>query len=182
MLRYWLAENGLQMPSTAWLEEARTQLLWAREDAQVCVSYEGRELRRYRGALLLVPAVDVAVNALPQHFQWQGEAAIAFPEFGGMLYFDVADDGIDAAWLQEQSLRVEFHQGGGKLKLASNRPTRSLKEHFQERAIPAWERRRLPVVYAGKSLIYAAGIGQDCRMPSGGAEKKVLLRWEVNGV
>ena len=180
VLRHWLSESGLHMPSKAWLDEARTQLLWAREDAQVCVSYEGRELRRYRDNLFLIPAGDTVKNTLLQAFQWQGELEMAFPDFGGVLHFEVANEGVDAQWLMGQDLRIARHQGGAELKLVPNRPTRRLKDHFQERGIPAWERRRLPVVYAGSALIYVAGIGQDCRIPSSSAKKNVLLRWVAN--
>ena len=177
LLRHWLAVNGLRPPSTAWLHEAQAQLLDARADAQPCVVLGGVALRRYRKRIVMTPAV-VASERLPLVFRWQGEASLPFPAHGGVLHFDAVDAGCDPGWLRDQPLRIQFRAGSGKLKLAPNRPTRSLKDHYQSLGIPAWERARLPLVYAGESLLFAAGIGQDCRYPVVGSG--IRLRWEMD--
>ena len=86
--------------------------------------------------------------------------------------------GVDADWLRSLPLLIEFRRGGERLKRADNRPTRPLKYHFQELNIPAWERGRLPVVHAGKELIFAAGIGMDCKHLGVGAGR-IRLRWQA---
>jgi tRNA(Ile)-lysidine synthase len=177
LLRYWLADNGLRPPSTAWLHEAQTQLLDARADAQPCVILGSVALRRYRKRIVMTPAVAASEMA-PVVFRWQGEASLPFPAYGGVLHFELADTGCDPGWLRAQLLRIQFRSGGGKLKLAPNRPTRSLKDHYQSLGIPAWERTRLPLVYAGESMLFAAGIGQDCRYPVVGGG--VRLRWQMD--
>lgn len=179
LLRHWLVSHGLRMPTTSWLHEARSQLLDARVDAQVQMTHEGVDIRRYRNWIMLVQVVKES-EAIPHIFQWHGEPQITFPAFGGALYFEKAEGGISAEWLRQQSLRIEYHQGGGRLKLAPNRPTRSLKDHFQAGAVPAWERRRLPVVYAEKTMVFAAGIGQDCRIQSSETQRNIQLRWVSN--
>ena len=40
-------------------------------------------------------------------------------------------------------------------------PSRALKQAYQEAGIPAWERQRLPLLYAGDALVFAAGLGMD---------------------
>ena len=72
-----------------------------------------------------------------------------FPDYGGTLYFDEAEQGVDPAWLRGQALQIDFRKGGERLKPAANRPTRSLKYHYQACDVPAWERTRLPIVSAG---------------------------------
>ena len=178
LLRHWLALSGLRMPSTAWLTEARTQLLGARADAQVCVMLGDMQLRRYRDRIVLTQLSSGDNWVAPLVFHWNGEAKMPFQAFGGVLYFEPADGGIDAAWLRRKNLRIEYHHGGGRLKPAQNRPTRSLKDHYQERGIPVWERQRLPLVYADDALLFAAGIGQDCRYAGHGQEQAIGLRWE----
>ena len=172
---FWMAKRGLRMPSTAWLHEARMQLLGARADAQICVTYGDLALRRYRNKIMITPMMGEVEYIEPVVFRWTGEAHIPFPTWGGVLHFDQAESGIDETWLRQHSLRLQQHAGGGRLKLAENRPNRSLKVHFQALGVPAWERERLPLVYAGKELLFAAGIGQDCRHPlvAGG----ICLRW-----
>ena len=102
-----------------------------------------------------------------------------FPDYGGTLHFDSASSGLDAAWLRAQPLQIDFRVGGEKLKPAPNRPTRSLKYHYQAANVPAWERPRLPVVKSGKTLLFAAGIGMDCGNVGEGGER-IVLRWSSN--
>ncbi len=174
LLRYWLMRQGLRPPSTAWINEAIPQLLVAREDAQACVRLADREVRRYRNRIVIMP-VQVHTHAEPIIFQWQGEESIYMEAFSGRLYFDKSEQGLDPEWLRNQSLRLQYRAGGGRLKLTLNRPSKTLKEWYQECAIPAWERPGLHLLYADASLLFAAGIGQDCRPPSG--EPGVTLRW-----
>ncbi|MEA5097921.1 MAG: tRNA lysidine(34) synthetase TilS [Burkholderiaceae bacterium] len=175
LLRHWLALKGLRMPSSAWLHEARAQLLNACADAQVCVTLDGVDVRRYRNRIMLT-ASRMTDKPAPVPFCWVGEASRSFPALNGVLYFDVADGGFAPDWLRAQPLSLECHQGGGRLKLVQNQPNKGLKGLYQERGIPAWERRRLPLVYAGAALLFAAGIGQDCRFPQ--AADGIVLRWE----
>ena len=188
LLRFWFAQRGLGMPSTAWLEQMVTQLTSAREDAQPLVAHLDVDVRRYRDRLLLVPKQrDLAGLRDPddegiivkhaQAFRWNGEAGIAFPDYGGVLHFDPAATGLDAAWLRTAPLAIDFRKGGERLKLAPNRPTRGLKQLFQAHQVPAWERSRLPVVSSGLDLLFAAGLGMDCRHVSEG-EGRIILRWE----
>jgi len=233
LLRHWFGTRGLRMPSAAWLAETVTQLLEARDDAQVLVTHPDCHVRRYRDRLHLTPKLaDLEGTREDQFdqtpgtpFRWNGEAQMAFPAYGGVLHFDVvaavaakpgegADataaptaavdvivsapsgidtgnplsagldtanalpTGVDADWLRSQPLLIEFRRGGERLKRADNRPTRPLKYHFQELNIPAWERGRLPVVRAGKELIFAAGIGMDCKHLGAGAGR-IRLRWQA---
>ena len=191
LLRHWFHVRGLAMPSTAWLSELVTQLLEARPDAQLLVTHPACHLRRHRERLYITPKLpDLAGMRDPdddgiegiavkegQRFTWRGEAQLDFPDYGGMLYFDAAATGLDAAWLRTQSLQIDFRKGGERLKLAANRPTRSLKAHYQASDVPAWERPRLPVVWCGKQVLFAAGIGMDCAHAAEAGASAVALRW-----
>jgi tRNA(Ile)-lysidine synthase len=195
LLRYWFGTRGLRMPSTAWLAEMVTQLVEARHDAQVLVTHPDCHIRRHRDRLYITPKLgELAGLRDPddegifvkhaQKFRWQGEAGIAFPDYGGTLYFDEVEvgHGFDAGWLRQQALQIDFRKGGERLKPAANRPTRSLKYHYQACNVPAWERTRLPIVSlaAGAVLLFAAGIGMDCRHLADGPAPQVLLRWETD--
>jgi tRNA(Ile)-lysidine synthase len=197
LLRYWFGTRGLRMPSTAWLAEMVTQLIEARHDAQLLVTHPDCHIRRHRDRLYITPKLgELAGLRDPddegvfvkhaRQFRWQGEASIAFPDYGGTLYFDEvevevgagAGQGFDAAWLRQQALQIDFRKGGERLKPAANRPTRSLKYHYQACNVPAWERTRLPIVSAGAALLFAAGIGMDCHHLSSGPAPLIGLRWQ----
>ena len=123
------------------------------------------------------PDDEGVIEKYAQAFTWRGEASIAFPDYGGVLHFDPALTGLDAAWLRAAPLEIDFRKGGERLKLAPNRPTRGLKQLFQAHAVPVWERSRLPIVSSGFDLLFAAGLGMDCRHVSEG-EGRIQLRWE----
>jgi tRNA(Ile)-lysidine synthase len=189
LIRYWFATRALRMPSTAWLLEMVTQLVEARHDAQLLVTHPDCHIRRHRDRLYITPKLgDLAGLRDPddegvfvkhgQQFRWQGEREIAFPDYGGSLFFDEGGEGIDPTWLRAQVLTIDFRKGGERLKPAANRPTRSLKYHDQACDVPAWERTRLPVVSAGAQLLFAAGIGMDCHHLVTGPDSLIRLRWQ----
>lgn len=178
LLRYWLGMHGMRMPSTAWLDEMREQLLTAQEDAQVCVTHPDGEIRRYRGRGFVIPKAEKSLAAMPFLFCWSGEPWIDFPAFGGRLHVEKTDEGIGAEWLRHQPLNIAYRSGGEKLKLAPNRPTRSLKHHCQNFGIPPWERAKLPVVITGDRLLFVAGIGMNWRDFPSMDGPFVQLRWE----
>lgn len=183
LLRHWFAVNGVRMPSTSWLAQMRTQLLEARDDAQVRITHADCEIRRHRDRIFLTQRVDDEdLTAQFQTFRWSGEARIDFPRFGGSLFFDAADEGVDATWLSTQDMLIRYRSGGEKLKLATNRPTRSLKHHFQSLDIPPWERLRLPVVFTKRGLLFAAGVGLNWRDLDPVHDHAIRLRWEKDSI
>ena len=201
LLRHWFGTRGLRMPSTAWLAEMVTQLIEARHDAQLLVTHPDCHIRRHRDRLYITPKLGELAGLrdpddegifvkYARQFRWQGEAGIAFPDYGGTLYFDEAavdagaGQGLDPAWLRQQGLQIDFRKGGERLKPAANRPTRSLKYHYQACNVPAWERTRLPIVSlsaragAAAALLFAAGIGMDCHHLAVGPAPLIKLRWQ----
>jgi tRNA(Ile)-lysidine synthase len=189
MLRHLFSVRGLAMPSTAWLGEMVSQLFSARDDAQLKLTHPACHIRRHRGKLYITPKLpDLAGMRDPddigvlvkegERFHWRGEASLAFPAYGGVLHFDHAERGFDPAWLRSQPLVIDFRKGGERLKPAANRPTRSLKAHYQALDVPSWERERAPLVWADRDLLFAAGIGMDCRHLREGQGGLIALRWE----
>lgn len=181
-LRAWLAAAGLPMPTEARLSALSEQMLHARADRQVRVEHGGATLRLYRDVLLRVapdvPAAAAAPDAAPIELQWRGEPCLALPALGGSLHFEPAAVGASVEWLSAQPLRVGLRRGRERLRVSPEGPSRSLKNLFQERGVPAWERARLPLVWRGQTLIYVAGLGPDARVPMqpGG----MRLRWQAD--
>jgi tRNA(Ile)-lysidine synthase len=179
VLRYWFGSHGVRMPSTSWLSEMRTQLLDAKEDAQLCVTHADCHIRRHRNRVYLTPRLDDDPSLVePLTFRWKGEDKMYFAAYHGTLHFEPAEQGVDRDWLQAQDLNLHYRQGGERLKPALNRPTKSLKYHYQALDIPAWERERLPVITNGKHLLFAAGIGMDCHHLGDKPAKLIKISWQ----
>lgn len=177
LLRYWLAENGVRMPSTAWLLQARQQLMEAREDAQIDLILDGHTIRRYRQTISLGKSVELAGNQPhPFEIQWHGEKTFRLHQWHGTLHFEETETGFDIDWIQRRKLRIEPYRGNARLKLPG-RPTKTLKALCQDAGIPSWERHFLPLIFSGDDLVYAGGIGMgaSCFKKNG---KCVQIRWE----
>jgi len=177
-LRTWLDDNELYRPSTAALQDMLDQLLHAAPDAQTRLNTQGWEMRVYRGMIHLHPAPTV--RPPPSALRWAGEDALDLPAWDGRLVFEPAASGLPAARLRTESLAIRGRRGGERLKLHPAQPSRTLKNLYQERGIPAWQRERLPLVFADGQLIYAGGLGMDVRALSPGrGEACIALRWEI---
>lgn len=181
LLRYWFGVRGIRMPSTAWLSEMRTQLLEAKADAQLCVTHADCHIRRHRDRVFITPKYATDVESIePVSFHWDGQAQMQFAAYGGTLHFEIAEQGFDTDWLRGQALSLRLRSGGERLKPALNRPTKSLKYHYQACDVPAWERERLPLLFAGKDLLFAAGIGMDCLHFGAESGARIRIYWQTN--
>ncbi len=182
LLRYWLRQCGAdQYPSDAQLYQLREQMLHARDDAHPLLTLCGLTLERHCGHLLARHAESQPKN-LPSEIllHWQGESEIAIPAWQGRLVFETAvGPGLDRVQLLQGPLRLRPRIGGERLKLDLNRPSRTLKNLFQESDVPARERVWLPLLYLGDELVFAAGLGMDVR--AGRVNEGICLRWQRQG-
>ena len=190
VLRLWLAEHGLTMPSEARLLELQRQLQRAARDRQIVLQHETVHVRRFRDWLVIdrvgERSGDRTGDRTGDHagddgaadaagIVWTGEADIRVDSHGGTLQFSSAAQGVDPQWLRGGPLSIAWRRGRERLKVGPATPSRSLKNLYQERGIPSWERERLPLVYRGDILVYAAGLGIDARVPQ--AEPGIRLNW-----
>lgn len=180
LLRFWLAQAGVKMPSTARLHEIRQQVFVAREDAKVTISHDGIAIHRFKNRLYaerIAPNVDHSQRSTM--IQWSGQPSIHLPMFHGTLYFEPADEGLPKDWLRQQALEVHLRRGGERIKIAKNRSTREMKKHYQSLEIPFWERDKLPFISVNQKLLFAAGVGTEssfCEEHS----NVIQLRWEFD--
>jgi tRNA(Ile)-lysidine synthase len=164
VLRAWLASLGVEAPSRARLIDMLEQASAARSDARLLVRLGEREVRRYRGLLLLKQCDAVAHDA--EAFRWSGEDEIPLPGWGGVLRFIRVRDGegFDPVWLSAEPLEARPRAGGERFKPHAGRPSRTLKRLYQDAGIAEFERSRLPLLWRDGELIYVAGLGADVRL------------------
>jgi len=179
LMRYFLAGHGLLMPAAAQLDEALQQALHGRRDAQVLIALGQFDVRRFEDRLYVVAAL-----ATPRPGQarcWRGERRLALPELGGVLVMTPGrGQGVSVARLGDE-VSVRARRGGERLQPDCHRPRRTLKNLLQEARVPPWERERLPLVFSGRDLVWAPGIGIDCAYQAGPDELAVCPSWEVGG-
>jgi len=137
LLRYWAAAGGFEVPPFDALQRLEKEVLRARPDAAPLLAWGDTELRRFRDALHLMPRLPPPPKGLA--LEWDGRNDLALPPGCGVLR------AVKPA-RAELPLRVVFARGGERLKPAGARFTRTLRNLFQEEAIPPWVRERLPLV------------------------------------
>jgi len=177
-LRVWLARHGLRPPSAASLREMLAQLRSSTPGPQLSLLHESRNLRIYRGRV----SIEAVTGARPgiESLEWRGEPVLASKMWGGRLCFaPTGGEGFDASALRAGPLTLRGRQGGERMRVAADRPSRTLKNLYQERAIPSWRRERLPLVYLGEQLILVAGIGPNAAAlrPAVAGGDRVELTW-----
>lgn len=179
LLRCWIRDLSPYVPSSAQLEQLHQQMLHTSHEAHPVIEIAGFYFQR-RGQQL--HATKEHSKQLPPSeiisLVWQGEAEIALPAWQGKIKFEEsAEGGLDAVALRKGPLSMRPRSGSEKLKPDSARPTRTLKNLFQESQIPVQDRIWLPLLYLGDELIFAAGLGIDktrCFTERGG----ILISWE----
>jgi tRNA(Ile)-lysidine synthase len=103
---------------------------------------------------------------------------LAVPELGGVLVMTPSSGaGLSLARLREHPVAIRTRGGGERLQPDRGRPRRTLKNLMQEARIPPWERERLPLVFCGSDLAWAATLGIDCAYQAAPGERSVSPSW-----
>ena len=172
MLRAYLKGQGLRAPSEAKLLEILKQL----NSRSAKVAHDGKLLRVYRNRIFLKKNEKQEAEFKPR--PWNGEPRLPLPALGGELRSRrVRGQGIRSALLKKNSFQIRLRSGGERLRTDARRPSRTLKNLFQEAGVPPWERERLPLLFCGADLVWAPGLGVDAKFLSAGGESAILPDW-----
>jgi tRNA(Ile)-lysidine synthase len=170
LLRYFLYQQSCPMPQTVQLDEMVHQLLCAKADAAVCVSFAGDwQLRRYQGAAHVLRAL--AGFDRHQVLSWTGADTLNWPALN--VTFELGNtigQGLSRAKLQRAPLSWRYRQGGESLRPFAHAPTRTLKNLLQEQRVPPWLRDRLPLLYCGEELVCVPGVAVAAEFCASAAE------------
>lgn len=176
-LRALCRAQGVASPAEPRLEELWRQLRRAREDASMRIDIDARMFHRYRGTLYVQARQSEPVanwSAL-----WEGEPKLALPELGGVLLFKAEEGrGLSVEKLRQAPVTVRLRCGGEVFRPDAKRPRRTLKNLMQERGIPPWKRRGLPLVYCGEHLVCVPEIGEDAEWRAQAGEAGLIVSWE----
>jgi tRNA(Ile)-lysidine synthase len=177
VLRWWVAGEGLPMPSEARLRALREDLIGARIDAMPLVAWGDVEVRRYRGRLYALPRALKGAPASGTITAAAG-AHCELPAGLGRIVLDlVPGAGLRVESLGER-LELEYRAGGESLRPAPGRPRRALRNLFQEAGVVPWMRPRLPLLYAGGRLVAVADLWLDADFTVTAGEAGLQPRWK----
>lgn len=176
-LRAFLREQGLRAPGSRRLADMLRQLSGAQPHAEVL--HDGVRLRKVRGDVLIESAgADRVPASVRRALTGLSESRVPVPELRGALSFRrVLGSGIALDRLAGQVLSVRSREGGERMRLGAARPSRSLKNLFQEAQIGVERRAWLPLLFCGEQLVWIPGIGIDVAFRAQRGEAGVEPRW-----
>ncbi|MEO6421242.1 MAG: tRNA lysidine(34) synthetase TilS [Candidatus Nitrotoga sp.] len=177
LLRYFLEGQGAPIPDSTRLQEMLRQLCNARQDAQVCIEWQGWQMRRYRDHAYTMPALPPPVDFT---VIWCGEADMLLPPPHGMLHFKYAmGQGISLAKLKLGIVKVRARHGGENIRVDAARPQRNLKNLLQENETLPWQRNLLPLLFCDIDLVCVPGIAIATKYQAQSDEAGVVVIWQI---
>ena len=175
-LRWWLAQNGLQMPSQQQLQQINQQLMHAKSDGNIAIKLkENLTLKRYQNRAYLVP--NFPPNA-PINLVWQGENVINLPNKTKLIFSKKIGQGISLRKIENAPLRIKFREGSERFKPQLSRPHRSLKVMLQNADMPPWLREQLPLIYMDERLVIIPNVAVDAGLQANSDEMGLLVTWQ----
>jgi tRNA(Ile)-lysidine synthase len=174
-LRRHLVRIAAPTPDVDRLGEFVRQLSTAHRDRHPRLPLDARrDLVATRGQVRIVDARRHATFAIA----WNSEASIVLPH-GTLRFTRALGAGIAAGRVPSQGLLVRPRREGDRMRLAHDRPTRTLKNVMQEAGIAAPLRPAWPLLAAGTSVVAVpgVGVGVDWQCPPG--EPGWTITWEA---
>ncbi|QVN10197.1 tRNA lysidine(34) synthetase TilS [Burkholderia sp. LAS2] len=169
LLRFWMRRLGLPGASAARLANMMRQLRAAHDAHALRVDHAGQCLRLYRDVVYWEagdssePPDDGTGTSQPEvALAWDGQDVWHLPGWRGAFVFAPADagsaDAVPEGLLRGARLAARARAGGERMRTSPGGPGRTLKNLFQERGVPAWQR-DVPLLFAGDRLIYVPRLG-----------------------
>lgn len=161
-LRFWIMQRGARAPDTTRLDELAGPLIEARPDANPSVAWGDVTVLRHAALLSMhrgqgsAPKEPICVE-----WAWKSTRRLELPAGGGTLELKADPHGpIDLDSLPER-VTVNRRSGGEKLRPRRGGPARALKSLLQESHLPIAQRRLLPLVFSGVTLLAVGSLWID---------------------
>lgn len=176
-LRYFFSRHDVAMPDTGFIDDLERKLRTCGPEASLGVRIDESFLYRHRDELMLVDAWRAAV---PEPFMqlWKGEVQLDIPALRGTFAVVAAiGQGISAARTAEPVWTIRGQRDGERLQPRPGRPSRTLKNLFQEQNTPAWLRPWQPRLAHQGQLVWVAGLGVAADWHAAPGEPGLVPHW-----
>lgn len=152
ILRAWLRQQHVPLPSTIKMQHIMHDVLRAREDKLPHVVWGGTEIRRYRDVLYVMPYQELIDTSLTYHWNLQTPLRLATQDV--LSACEATGIGLRG---DITAVDVRFRQGGEVCQLPGRKHHHELKKLFQAWGVPPWQRDRIPLLYLNDQLIAVVG-------------------------
>lgn len=159
LIRLWLEQNGVKMPSQAQLQAVISELIFAKVDKNPQVKLGENVIRRYQQAIYVteeiaeIPPFEIVLTA---------ESKVELPYQLGTIIRQQQElickkNGKNHRLqlpleLSQESLSLKIGQSG-KVKCYGKTQREEMKKIWQNHGIPVWERNRTPLIFWQDELV-----------------------------
>jgi len=155
VLRFWIRHSGMGKPTRNIVQQIRSTVLTAAEDAEPLVAWASTEVRRFKDEIYIMPSLKPHDETC--EYVWNPEENIRIDFLDMTLSVDRhASSGL-ADELLDKKLAIRFRQGGEKIRPFGKRHTANLKKLMQQYEVPPWQRSRIPLLYVDDALACVCG-------------------------
>ena len=180
VIRSWLAQNDVLMPSTRVLQSLEHDMLRGADDRVPCTRWDRYAVHRYQGRLYLEKIHRP--EQLDESMPWNWQESLQLPHQLGLLCMVKTTDpqasslAMNASKLPPQ-LSVQFRHGGEQIQLPGESIHRELKKLLQDVNVLPWWRGRVPFIYAGDDLVAVANLWVSANYVATDAQPALRLQW-----
>ncbi|MDO8941241.1 MAG: tRNA lysidine(34) synthetase TilS [Methylicorpusculum sp.] len=155
LLRAWFGFMGLRMPSRRVIHQIINEVIDTAETGKAEVFTQGYAIRRFRNRLYCFKSKCFQLPEI-HDFEWSSQQACL--DLSEYLKLQRIEDscGIAIDQWKNAKITVAFRRGGETIRLPGRKGRHTLKNLFQEAAIPPWERPVIPLVYLDGQLAAVA--------------------------
>lgn len=144
VLRHWLQQLTLPLPSAAQLNHIQTDVLQTKSDRKSQVKWDKVIVCRYRDDLY---ARNAITEKKLENIDWNLTQELNLPGVGIFAAELVKGQGIRQNVFSENKAKIQFRKMGERCKPAGRIGSHPLKKLFQEWDVPPWEREDVPLLY-----------------------------------
>lgn len=131
VLRYYFNQHAIPNPSTKQLQQISQQLSTLTTDNQFLIEWSNYQLRQYQGVLYCLDNQNLSPP----------------------------DCSMTQNLAKKTELEIRYNQSVKRVILTGKTHSQSLKKLYQEKKIPPWQRKKLPMYYKNEKLIAIAQLG-----------------------
>jgi len=153
VLRFWLYNLNLPIPSEIKIQEILRTAVNSRSDANPVIAWPGVQIRRFNGNLYAMPPLLEHDNKIVLSLDLKKK--LNLPSGLGILNIKMSKD--VAKNYQNKKFSLRFRVGGEKVFIPKRKVAHELKKLMQEWQVPPWMRERIPLVYCEDQIIAVAG-------------------------
>ncbi|PKF56357.1 tRNA lysidine(34) synthetase TilS [Alteromonadales bacterium alter-6D02] len=192
LIRFWLRQHDLELPSQAVLHQITTQILEAKADSDPVIELGEWQVRRYRQRMFLIKP-QVVSEEQSQILEWDCQSELTLPRKLGSLkagqglsQIKPVDEVNQVIKLKQPhadvQVTIRFNiSGSTKAWPQQRQKRRTIKKLLQEYGVPTWQRQHIPYLFYGEQLVAALGLWVERDFSvnlSGDSEAEFIVNWK----